>query len=294
MKDVKKERLFELLADQAIFGLSEEELLELQQFKTQFPEWEKDVSFELTAASINLRNLDISKELPANLRANILADAEEFFSQTENTQNVLSSTPKTRETINTERAEINERNVEYKPKRQFWQSLGWAVAAAACIALAINVWTTRFQPQPEVAKNPQIVQTPTPELSEAQKREQFLASAKDVIQTIWTEANPKQPKNISGDLVWSNSAQKGYMRFRGLPANDPNKETYQLWIVDEAQNPKTPISGGVFDVNANGEVVIPIEAQIKVKNPKMFAVTKEKPGGVVVSKQEEVMAVAKI
>jgi anti-sigma-K factor RskA len=83
------------------------------------------------------------------------------------------------------------------------------------------------------------------------------------------------------------------MRFRGLPANDPKRETYQLWIFDETQDEKTPIDGGTFNVNDNGEVVIPIDARLAARNPKMFAVTVEKPGGVVVSKREKIVAIAK-
>ena len=84
------------------------------------------------------------------------------------------------------------------------------------------------------------------------------------------------------------------MRFRGLPANDPTNQQYQLWIFDENQDEKYPIDGGVFDVNKDGEVIIPIDAKINVKNPKMFAVTKEKPGGVVVSDRTGIVAIAKV
>ena len=100
-------------------------------------------------------------------------------------------------------------------------------------------------------------------------------------------------KNVSGDIVWSDTMQTGYMRFRGLPVNDKAKETYQLWIFDETQDEKTPIDGGTFDVDQNGEVIVPIRAKLRPKNPKMFAVTVEKPGGVVVSKREKVAALAK-
>jgi anti-sigma-K factor RskA len=100
-------------------------------------------------------------------------------------------------------------------------------------------------------------------------------------------------KNISGDIVWSDSKQAGYMRFHGLPVNDKSKETYQLWIFDETQDPKTPIDGGTFDVGQNGDIVIPINARLKVKSPQMFAVTIEKPGGVVVSKREKIVVLAK-
>ena len=51
MNNEKKARLFELLTDQAVVGLSEEELMELRQLKIQFPDWENDISFELAAAT---------------------------------------------------------------------------------------------------------------------------------------------------------------------------------------------------------------------------------------------------
>jgi anti-sigma-K factor RskA len=103
----------------------------------------------------------------------------------------------------------------------------------------------------------------------------------------------KEYQHVGGDIVWSDSEQTGYMRFRNLPVNDKSKETYQLWIFDETQEEKTPIDGGTFDVDQNGEVVIPINARLKAKNPKAFAVTVEKPGGVVVSKRERIAAIGK-
>ena len=45
-----------------------------------------------------------------------------------------------------------------------------------------------------------------------------------------------------------------------------------------------PIDGGVFDVPAGvGEHVVRIEAKLQVLRPQAFAITLEKPGGVVVS-----------
>ena len=90
----------------------------------------------------------------------------------------------------------------------------------------------------------------------------------DAVLSSWSDFDPKKPRNVEGDIVWSNSAQKGYLRFRNLPVNDKSKETYQLWIFDETQ--KNPISGGVFDANQAGEIIIPIDAAIKVEKPTMF------------------------
>ena len=46
---------------------------------------------------------------------------------------------------------------------------------------------------------------------------------------------------------------------------------------------QSQVDGGVFDVPACGSVVLPIKAKLEVKQPTLFAVTVEKPGGVVVS-----------
>jgi hypothetical protein len=66
---------------------------------------------------------------------------------------------------------------------------------------------------------------------------------------------------------------------------------YQIWIFDAGRDKRYPVDGGVFDVPANAaEVVIPIRATLMVRKPAAFAVTVEKPGGVVVSGREHVVA----
>ena len=89
---------------------------------------------------------------------------------------------------------------------------------------------------------------------------------------------------MSGDVVWNPVTQQGFLRFVGLRPNDPQMHQYQLWIFDAARDQRYPVDGGVFDVPANqGEVVVPIRAALPVGSAKAFAVTIEKPGGVVVS-----------
>lgn len=282
MKNLQQDRLIELLADQTLSVLSAEEATELSQLKKQFPLRKNDFSFELTAAAINLADLDLSDELPAHMRTRILAVADSYFASREAAPQANAFPT----------AAAATRNVETAPRFSFWQSLGWAFAAVAGVALALNVWTTRFQTSPEIAKTPEVIQTPKSELTAAQKRDELIAAAQDAVQLSLT--NPKNEKEVVGDMVWSNEKQKGYARFRGLPANDAAKESYQLWIVDETQDAKTPISGGVFNVSSNGEVIVPVNVQLEVKKPKVIAVTREKAGGVVVSKQENVVAIAKI
>lgn len=289
----KKEKLLELLADQTLFGLSESESAELETLKADFPEAVNEYSFEITAAAINLINLKLADEMPAHLYSKLEAQAAEFFPNQARPRE-FAAAAKTQTDDAPQNIFVNSFE-ERKPS--FWQWLGWAIAAAACVALALNIWLTRMQPTTEIAKNsepaktPEILRTPTPELSAAQKRDQLLASA-DVVQTNWTDA--KDPKKVLGDIVWSGAEQKGFIRLHDLPALDPNKETYQLWIVDAERPEQKPISGGVFNVTNGGEVVIPIDAQLKIGKAKQFVVSKEKAGGVVVSAPDRFVAVAKI
>ena len=52
---------------------------------------------------------------------------------------------------------------------------------------------------------------------------------------------------------------------------------------------------GVFDIPANSApVIVPISAKLPLTNPQAFVITLEQPGGVVKSKQEQVVALAKL
>lgn len=84
------------------------------------------------------------------------------------------------------------------------------------------------------------------------------------------------------------------MRLASLPVNDPQRQQYQLWIFDTTRPDweARPIDGGVFDVRAGGEVVVPIDAKLPIGTPALFAITLEPPGGVVVSSREHLLATA--
>lgn len=290
MSEQDKEKMLELLSDKAIFGLTDAELAEFARLEKDFPELGDD-SFELAAACLGMLNLDTSEPLPAHLRTKIAASAEQYFAS--RPAEVLAAAAPSAE------KEEFQKTFEFEPKRSIWQWLGWAVAAAACVVMVVNIYRTNKQMEDlattmktEVDKLRSLNPTPAPQLTASQERAALLAAATDIVESAWGDFDPKNPKNVQGDVVWSNSAQKGFVRFRNLPVNDKTKETYQLWIFDE--NQKHPVDGGVFDADEAGEIVIPITAKLKVQKPKMFAVTAEKPGGVVVSPLEKVMAVAKV
>ena len=123
-------------------------------------------------------------------------------------------------------------------------------------------------------------------LSMDQARANFLETTTDVQTASWGDwDNPEQP-GVTGQVEWSESAQRGYMTFNGLAVNDVTAEQYQLWIFDRAQKDEHPVDGGVFDIPAGAdEVIVPIDAKIDIQEAWQFAITVEKPGGVVVSER---------
>jgi hypothetical protein len=122
-------------------------------------------------------------------------------------------------------------------------------------------------------------------------RAKLISEAVDLLQVAWADGKTPLGSKVTGDVVWSNDRQSGFMRFFNLPPNDPSKEQYQLWIIDP-QRDDEPIDGGVFDVTSDGETIVPIQAKLKVLKPAAFAITIEKPGGVVVSTQERLPLLA--
>lgn len=121
-----------------------------------------------------------------------------------------------------------------------------------------------------------------PEATLAERREALLREP-GTLRAAWERPEDPAYAAVEGDVVWCGRLQSGFLRLRGLPANDPARAQYQLWIVDPSRDAE-PVDGGVFDVPAAaGQVIVPIDAKLGVSNPRVFAITVEKPGGVVVS-----------
>ena len=133
---------------------------------------------------------------------------------------------------------------------------------------------------------------PPPELTAAQK----LEALRDIPDTQRLDFSPASDpySEISGEVVWNDDRQEGYMSLANLPVNDPTQNQYQLWIVDPERD-ELPVDGGVFDIPADSETaIIPIRNALQVSKPTVFVITLEQPGGVVKSKQEVVVALAEI
>jgi len=252
----------ELLADRALVGLTDEEARELEQLGAS-----GDDSFDVAAARIALAELVRTgdrQDLPDALSAKVLARAPSTLAGTE-------------------------RGRPYRPRWDRGRGMGW-LAAVAAAAVAIFGW---LRPPTVVEKVKVVeVQAPRPpEPSPTERRAELLSAASDVRTVDWSATPDPAASGATGDVVWSQSRQQGYMRIRGLAPNEPRVAQYQLWIFDGKREQAHPVDGGVFDV-VDGEVVVPIRAAVAVFEPKLFAVTVERPGGVVVSKRERIVLTA--
>lgn len=253
----KLERWEELDTQRLLYGLSPEEQREFDDLKKHLGDSAE--TFESVVAILDVAwNANSKDSLPADLKQKIIASAS----------------------IATPSVGLANAPIAKTSSFLFTRDvLPWLVTAASLV-LAIAVWQ---------ANNTDIVQTQTA----AAKREQLLRDEAKILKVEWAPGTTPI-EGASGDVVWSVARQEGYMRFQGLKVNDPTKEQYQLWIFDKSQSDKTPIDGGVFDIASNGEVVVPIDAKLRADDVFLFAVTIEKPGGVVVSSREKLPLLAKV
>ncbi|MDE2295510.1 MAG: anti-sigma factor [Gammaproteobacteria bacterium] len=183
---------------------------------------------------------------------------------------------------------IDRPNVQ-TPKRRGWigagrgASSGWWTAAA-CFVLAIAAWIRPLHAPP-------LPKTATP-VDPSVARRALLADAGTIEIALEGTQDPAAG-SVHGDAVWDPIAQRGFIRFIGLPRNDRAVAQYQIWISDAARDPRYPVDGGVFDCpSARRRVIVPIHPAVPVRRAKAFVITLEKPGGVVVSARQHVLAVA--
>ena len=258
------ERLTDLLAEEAVHGLDQNSAREVEDLMGSGVGLARDEF--MTVASlmqVGFLHQDAGRQerMPDELREKLAHQARHFFEQ-----GPASNDPAPVSRIDTAR----EARAEKVAARSKWLSAdraGWYLAAALALAFVV------VRSGPETAGP----QAPATNL-------RAVLAEPDVIVTPWARSAAAEGyEDVTGDVVWSNEAQSGYMRLSGLVANNPDAAQYQLWIVDPERDDK-PVDGGVFDVPAGAsEVVIPIDPKLKIKTPAAFAITLEKPGGVVVS-----------
>lgn len=158
------------------------------------------------------------------------------------------------------------------------RKLAEAAAREVAIAEKLAVVTSDFeQARLKIAK----LEAPIdPALVQQNRR--LLLEVPGTVKLAWQPFDlpdaPSEQRNVSGDVVWNDEKEEGYLRFVGLAVNDPKKEQYQVWVIDE-RGMEQKVSGGVFNASNEGEVIVPIHPGIDVRKVKLFAITIEEPGG---------------
>ncbi|MFM8291143.1 MAG: anti-sigma factor domain-containing protein [Planctomycetia bacterium] len=239
-----RERLLELLADRAVFGLDAAEETELAGLLADHSAVDVD-GLDRLAATVAVATGRTAEPLPAGLKPRLEADVQRYLS-----------------------GPVGVRS---------GRSLRVAAAALLATAVGLLVLVGRREPEPQrqpvpAAPAPVVAATPTVQ------RDELLATVSDAVRLDCAAADGEVEQGAaSGDVIWSPSRQRGFLRIGGLSANDPAESRYQVWIIDGDRG--TPVPGGLFDVTAAGDVVVPILPRGFVQGPTMFAITREPATG---------------
>jgi anti-sigma-K factor RskA len=301
---MKNPRLVELLVQRAVDGLNSSERAELKRLLTE-EKYDDAGRFEYTAAALLLAG-DVEnhapEEMPDSLRDRLAAQADAFVASSMSAPaqpRVISIAGRTRSTASvpglgapaaSSRASRQPQPARKSSSYSSWQSKAGWFAAAASVVLAVAGWWPRLQMGGDPAVQPPAVASTSLE----QERERLLAR-QGVLKRTWQTTQDPAASGVTGDVVWDPSTQHGFLRFRGLQANNAKEQQYQLWIFDETRDERYPVDGGVFDIPpGKNEVIIPITAKLEIRDPTLFAVTIEKPGGSVVSSRDRIVVIAPV
>lgn len=296
----RRDRLSDLLVDKSLFGLSAAEEHELELLRRQFPDVAED-EFEITAAAIQCAYVAEQEEqnnnLPPSLRSMIedTARAPGMFdgvlrdsTRSGSSQDRFGSAerqvsmPISKESP-TPRTELAAR----QPQERTREVIAWLFAAAAMI-IALLGWVDQFE-------RPKVIRPQTRSLAE--QRQDLIGSEGDTRVIPWIVNDAKwitaSEDAVIGDVAWSDQAQRGFMSFKGLAANEDSDTVYQLWIFDKTRDERYPVDGGTFQVSSSdSETIIPIDAKLAVNESVQFAITVEDDPGVVVSDRKRLPLVA--
>lgn len=301
---MQNQRLVELLVQRAVDGLNSSERAELKALLEE-ENYIDAGRFEYTAAALLLAGdveHSVPEEMPDSLRDRLYAQAEMFeasmappprqrSSSSSGQPQVISIAGRSRST--SPQATGQHAALAKQPARKPTPSFslqskaGW-FAAAASVLIAVAGWWPRMQ-------NGDVPSAEVPIATVMQQEREKLLAQQGVVTRTWQTTQDPAASGVTGDVVWDPETQNGYVRFRGLQANNSTEQQYQLWIFDGTRDERYPVDGGVFDVPAGqSEVIIPIKAKLEIRDPALFAVTIEKPGGSVVSSRDRIVVLAPV
>lgn len=294
----RDDREMELLAAYALGVLDDHEAREVDLLLARAGRAAAE-SFEIAAAATLVATVSESIEpMPAAVRANLKA-----FGRTWAKHNMAAAAGG-RQPAASIAGERSGGPAETRDRAGVLRLAAWTgwLAAAACLAVAATAWlplATQSSPSPGSPGAPGApgnswlrAEPGMPQSALATVRAQLAERGRTMV-AAWAPLETPDPTaagpDVGGEVLWNNETQCGVMRFTGLAANDPSEFQYQLWIFDAEQ--EHPIDGGVFDIPAGSEgreVLTAVNAKLHVEKPTMFAITVEKPGGVVVSDRSRI------
>jgi len=267
-----RNRLYELLADEASAALDTGDDTELTRLVRQNPGVARDEILQAAALTqIAFLRRTGGQRMPAGLRERLVSQGEALVLRQRGPLpgqvpgHVPGHLPGPR--LVTTSSSPTTAKAPPAPRWSAVSGSGWALAAMLAVAFV-------------VVRNEPAALSPGPDVTAT--RASLVNEAPDVLTLPWAPPTAAGYEGVTGDVVWSQARQQGYLRLANMPVNDPARRQYQLWIVDPDRD-KNPVDGGVFNVSATGEVIIPIQAKLQIQSPKAFAITAEQPGGVVVS-----------
>ncbi|MEO1496302.1 MAG: anti-sigma factor [Planctomycetota bacterium] len=289
-------RLEELLCDRAVFGLDAADEAELEALVGGAIDWPSDE--ELASAELALAQYETEQDeadqqeperpaggLPARTRERLLDEAQQFDFGSAANQAVRPAVAAMPMPVVTE-----------APSRA--KNVAWLLATAASLLIGLGLGGRLLQN--DSGKSAVVTIAQQVEGLRASPGVSVVRWAPtDDVAAVGPADTGEREAFDWGEVVWSDAEQRGYMVFHGLAANDASIEQYQLWVFDEARNAEHPVDGGVFDIagtpgEAVAQAIVPIRTKLPVSKATLFAVTVEKPGGVVVSDRSRLPLLAQL
>ena len=172
--------------------------------------------------------------------------------------------------------------VQRPGSRAIW--LPWALAACLAIFCLISLSQQKAlrQKNDEQAKRLASLDQMADSLrAETQDLKQVVASLQETnrlagLRIAMLNSKLADSPNAVAVSLWDNQQQRGVFVVQNLKPLPVDRD-YQLWVIDPKYS--VPVSAGVFQVDAQGNVRVPFKADKVIESPLKFAVTLEPKGG---------------
>lgn len=254
MSQSPPEAITDLLISRAISGLDrdQEDMLEAHFRHTGTGD---DWSFDRTVASIDVALArGEGGDLPRSLKQKVLASGCELVRD----QSTARPAAMARRSAAPDRSSGHRRE---------W--IAWLACAASLLIATSAFWFSRPVDRPMTL-------------------EQLAAQPDSTRLTLASGGDATAESLEFAEVVWSDRQQQGYLSWQGLQVNDPQTECYQLWVIDRERGFEQRVDGGRFHVSGE-DGIVHFRAKLPVTAAEGFAVTRESPGGVVVSDLQRVV-----